>query len=245
MNPLLSGRAWLPAAVASVSLMVVLVLLQVLGTTDPGFFGPRGFDPGSVRVLLGTVVALALLLGGGLLGCRWVLRGTAGSAALPVFLSVWMALVVSTALASFGSILVGRAGAGSVSGVATSAFANAGNFGVRWGWSSALLAVLVHLFLGRTPAAAVDPDDVTESPRPKRGEPGVVPEGGFVLKRQSDFPEVRLGRDPADEVAPDPVQEEPARYVGKRAAARIAEERPADVEEPSDPASGSHRLPVA
>ncbi|MDQ6642673.1 MAG: hypothetical protein M3Y66_09295, partial [Actinomycetota bacterium] len=79
MNPQQSGRAWLPAAVASASVTITLVLLQLLAKSGPGFFGPHGFDSASGRVLLSSVVALAVLLGVGLLGCGLALRGSAGS----------------------------------------------------------------------------------------------------------------------------------------------------------------------
>lgn len=184
------GRAWLPAAVASVSVTLLLVLLQLTATSAPGFFGPGGLDPARGRVLLGTVVALAVLLGVGLLGCRLAIRA-AGASAPPVFLSVWMVLVVVTTLASFGAGLV-RDTAGSLGEVADAALGDAGLFGVRWGWVAALLAVLVHLAVGRKQSkvgAASDVDDALSG----RGEAGVIPAGGYVLKRVSDFPDITLG----------------------------------------------------
>ncbi|MDQ6641065.1 MAG: hypothetical protein M3Y66_01030, partial [Actinomycetota bacterium] len=173
----------------------------------------------------------------------------------------------------------------------------------------------------RKPGAAGAIDGA--EPGPARGEAGVVPEGGFVLKRVSDFsdvsdlPEGPAGQpvpastygpavvrtpdpdaatvswatfsgatasEPATEpdhatserasaaepvAEPDDVPWEPddapceqeadsepdserepedapaTPYLGKRAAARVAEERPEDALEPSPARHGAHRLPVS
>jgi len=213
MNPLRSGRAWLPAAVAAVSMALGLIVLQVLshlvlddrlgprrfdapvwdwlGSTYVGYFGVGAFDPSHGKIFLGTLIALALLLVIGFLGSWWAIRGIApGSSVVPAFLSVWMVLVVATALASLGAFVVrlgGQFGSYPTGQPLLSVLTTGIVFGVKWGWIAALLAALLWLLLRPAPTTDVEPGEDRPS---GAGLAGVVPEGGFVLKRQSDFPDV-------------------------------------------------------
>lgn len=274
MNALRSWGAWLSAAVASVSMLVVLVVLQALshvllddlnaprsgdssvlewlGRTYVGFFGVGAFNPGHGKMFLGTLVAVVVLLVAGLLGSWLAVRGIPpGSAALPAFLSVWMVLVLATALAGFAALLVRQAGQPGTSPMGqflVSALSTGVVFGVKWGWIAAALASLTRLASRTTGPAQAPPE---EAPRPTSpGRPGVVPEGGFVLKRVSDFPEVAFDPPPspvaqrpsateagtspfpeeqpaeAPEEQPTEAEEPSPRYVGRRAAARAEDSPP-------------------
>lgn len=213
MNPLRSGRAWLPAAVAAVSMVLGLIVLQVLshlvlddrmgpkrfdapvwdwlGSTYVGYFGIGAFDPSHGRIFSGTVIALAMLLLIGFLGSWWAIRGIApGSSAVPAFLSIWMVLVIATALAALGAFVVrqgGQFGSYPLGQTLLTVLTGGVVFGVKWGWIAALLAALLWLLLRPAPTPAVE---LGEAQPTGAGLAGVVPEGGFVLKRLSDFPEV-------------------------------------------------------
>jgi hypothetical protein len=228
MNALTSRRDWFPSAVAPVSWLLGLAALQVvshfalndvsaplsrnasvpqwLGRTYVGFFGPGALDPSHGKVLLGTLVAAVVLLVVGFLGSWWVFRAVpVGAPGLPAFLSLWMVLVIATALAALASFAVSHAQRfGSIStGEALVGALSAGVvFGVKWGWIAAGLSTLARRRATHPAAtAAAVSAPAPEQPRqPGGGEPGVVPAGGFVLKRLSDFPEVTLDELPASGV---------------------------------------------
>ncbi|MGI9156600.1 MAG: hypothetical protein ACR2FG_08185 [Marmoricola sp.] len=185
MDPLRNHPARLAAAVASGSMLLVLILLQVVAHVDSGLFESSG------RVVPGAVVAVVVLLVVGSLGSWWAVRGIApGSSVLPVLLSIWMVLLVAVSLASLGSFVV-RQNDMSLPGAGVL-------YGARSGWYAALLAAVLATVAWRSGRYAQVAAAEVEEPQPRaRGEAGVVPEGGFVMKRASDFPELTLdaGRD--------------------------------------------------
>ncbi len=193
MDSLRSRPAWIAAAVAAVSMLVVLILLGFVGQVGSSLNAGGGLTSGAVVGALGLLVV-------GFLGTWWAVRAsTPGSSVVPVFLSTWMVLVVATALAVLIPFAMNHGGPHGFDGGAVS--------GVRWGWIAALLASLAWRSAQAAKTAAAEPE---QQPR-ARGEAGVVPEGGFVMKRASDFPEITLDRKPAaaataepdPEVAPD------------------------------------------
>lgn len=238
MTPLRNRPDRLAAAVASGSMLLVLILLQVVTHLDSGLFESSG------RVFPGAVVAVVVLLVVGSLGSWWAVRGIGpGSSVLPVLLSIWMVLLIAVSLASLGAFVVRQN---------EMSLPDAGVlYGARSGWFVALLAAVLATVAWRSGRHAQVAAAEGEEPQPRaRGEAGVVPEGGFVMKRASDFPELTLdaGRDRRG-AAPDA---EPASAPGldlNPASEPDAEpEPPAQVADPDENppvrSGGSHRREV-
>ncbi|MCW2757955.1 MAG: hypothetical protein JWO46_1701 [Nocardioidaceae bacterium] len=200
-----SERAWIPAAVASVGMVFVLLVAWALNKTAGGnraapadvdasvwkwlvatnnqFFGAEPFSGGG-KVALGTLVAVVALVVIGYAGTWWALRGLRpGSALVPAFLATWAVLVVAAVVASAIRWAIVSSDLPSAGQAQYASLTSGAVSGVRLGWLAALLATVAWLVV-RPDTDSADGSwddydlDAQDEPEPDRE---------FVMKRRADF----------------------------------------------------------
>jgi lysylphosphatidylglycerol synthetase-like protein (DUF2156 family) len=271
MSSLRSRRAWVPAALAPLVLVVLLLLawgankaLNDGATSPPGaddsflrwllatnntFFGSEPFSSGSGgRILAGTLVSVVLLLVVGFaIGMAGVRGLTPGSSAVPAFLSLWMALVLACVVAGTADYLVASSSRSGFQGRGRFVFSVLQGqlaYGAKWGWIAALLATLVWLVV--RPRAA--PVRLRDGPSTTTGTAAEDERNDAYAPRRRtepdpDFHPAAVPGDQAEQThGAEPTGDT---YVGKYSTGRYGGPYAGGAETPEDPPStrpgGSHR----
>lgn len=170
-----SGRAWLPAMVASAAFALTLVALQLifhygyddkftpesdsvlpwLFRTNLGFWGPGAFDPDETEVVIANVAGGVTLIVVVFLLVWLAIRGTApGSASVPGFLSIWAATMIAASLGAVVITVIRLADDDVPMGPVIAASVQNSDYGLKWGWIAALIASLAWVAARPSPGPA-------------------------------------------------------------------------------------------
>lgn len=191
-----SGRAWLPALIASAGFALTLIVLQLIfhyGYDDAfrpeststlewlfrshlGFWGPGAFDPDETTVVISNLAGGVTLIVVVFLVTWLALRGTApGSAAVPGFLSMWAATMIAAPVAAVVTTVIRLSDNDLPTGpLVAGAVANS-DYGLKWGWIAALIASIAWMVARPSPAPVAPTYPAPSGPPAASGPPAPPP----------------------------------------------------------------------